>query len=438
MEEVTLCDEQKKAVDRILSFKERAIVLTGCAGSGKSTVIAHLKAHHRGRFAIAATTGRSAINVGGSTVDRLFCMDRKKWALGQWLPRSMEKCPDRVIIDEASMVGHNMAELLHTAAEEYRKQLILVGDWGQARPVEDDWPTHSKLFTGIEIIRLQECHRQTEKPYLDALNEVRKGELSESTNQLFESCEMPTPGDDHQVRLYATNLAVDEYNQQMLGKHCEESGNPPFNPLASFIDVQGKYKLREDQKEAMFKNARLIYESPLAIGCRVMVLRNGTGFINGNVQREFPIVNGDTGDLVEATAHYSDYKLSSYAKENRDALPGNKVRIKTMQVKLDRAPDLPVTISEYTVPIEDAYGKVEYQLVGFPIALAYAMTIHKSQGMTVDRVWLDMFSIQNMPEEGRHGLCYVALSRTRKLEGLKLNRWTPDLISCDPEIQTFM
>lgn len=169
-----LSQEQSDAVQQIVSTDKPVTILTGPAGCGKSTITNYLR--QGVGFCVAATTGKAAMHIDGVTVDSLFCFNRNNWKIwsDKFLEYLMSQVPDRIIIDEASMIGRNMGDVIHEVAQDYKKQLLLVGDFAQARPVKDDWITKSRLLDDYNFLRLTECHRQEEGQFLQALNRVRE------------------------------------------------------------------------------------------------------------------------------------------------------------------------------------------------------------------------------------------------------------------------
>lgn len=190
----------------------RVMVLTGKAGSGKTSIVKWLTASMPDSVVLCATTGAAALQAGGVTLDRLFGIKRQPWDFITSLTTgNMRKCPDGIIIDEASMIGERMAGLISFILKCYgEKNVILVGDWAQARPVKDAWPFRSELFRAAEFVRLTGCHRQTDAEYLDALNCVRGG----GWTPWFGRCEAPAPEGGDVIRVYATNKLADGHNRR--------------------------------------------------------------------------------------------------------------------------------------------------------------------------------------------------------------------------------
>ncbi len=427
---IPLCPEQLRAVEIIEHSGVPVIILTGQAGSGKSTIINHLR-KMRNRYTVCATTGKAAMHVDGSTVDSVFCINRTEWKIwsNSYQEKIMREIPDRIIIDEASMIGLNMANLIEEARSTFSKQIILVGDWAQARPVKDEWITGSDLLASHTVIKLMENHRQdTDKPYMDLLNKLRIGNTDEACNTLMRTRERGKPDSDADLRLYATNAKVENYNGMRFYGHVNASLCGYVKLNAEFKDerkwtTQTKTPRNQAFMDKAIEQSRLANNEPIAIGCRALITVNDP---------DGQFVNGDTGVITGIEGPIPG--LQERLRQQPKALISAHVRY--IKVKLDRT-EGEVTIYEMIRQVKEPSGDaIQHKIFGFPVVLGYACTIHKAQGMTVNRAWVDLPSIMAFPtQESRHGLAYVALSRTRTLEGLTVSRWVPETVYCDPAIK---
>lgn len=393
-----LHEEQKAAVRAIMFGGSPVTVLTGCAGSGKSTVIQFLLHHFPYMFQVAATTGRAAVNVGGVTVDSMFRMRRSNWSYDEnSLGSVMDSLPDTLIIDEASMIGKKMAEIIYVAVEMFDKRLVLVGDWAQASPVKDQWPTQdTPLFDGAHIINLRQCHRQTDRAFLDRLNKLRRGDPVDFRDLVTRE----EPSDDH-VRLTATNASANVYNDERVLKFAKESGNAPFKLDVDLVDG---YTASEQDIIKEADNFRIAHDDIFCEGCRVMLTRNA---------QSKAYVNGDTGDLISLDDEMGEMKVFLDRTESVVTIPIARFEVRRM----NRSGEF------YTL----------FALDGYPVKRGYAMTIHKSQGATIPKVWVDIASLGRMPNI--HGLAYVAMSRVPDSSGLMLNDWLTHYSHVDPSIE---
>lgn len=416
--EITPSEDQQQAIDAVLHGKSKFYRISGPAGSGKSCIISILKSL-LGAL-VTATTARAALNVGGITVDQVFCFSRFDWKIKNttWLNKIMWECPDVIIIDEASMIGKEMATIIYSVAKSYGKTIILVGDWAQAQPVKEDWPIGTPLFTEAESIKLSINHRQSDGPYLKQLNSIRMGDVSDTEmHELFNSCVADAPDDDRFVRLYAINKMADAYNIDRLNGLMLRGGFSAFETKAEFYDarVRKPFEYNSSHIGKAIEDSNLSNNEKYCIGTRVVLTANcyGDGF-----------VNSDSGEIVDI---HSDEKVTEdeYGFVN---IPKPNYFV----VKLDRNQQN-VIVRKIERQFKDGLGNPQYTVKGFPIRYGWAITIHRAQGMTVTRAYLDMDSLKYMPN--KHGLAYVGLSRTKQIEGLLLSAWRPDMVHCDPEIR---
>jgi ATP-dependent DNA helicase PIF1 len=464
---IILCPEQIEAAKQIHEFNGQCLLLTGNAGSGKSTVIRALSSRYPGKYRMSATTGRASMLIGGTTVDTLFCFSRDTWDVWSedYLFRVMENCPRRIVIDEASMIGNKMANVLGYVAKQHGRILILVGDWAQCSPVKDSWPTNNLMFQGIKIIKLKENHRQHESDFMNALNDLRDGIVSEETAKFFQSrVSVTPPNDDRYVRMYATNEMVRQYNHQRLFQLLSETGRLGCDLYCHVKDVrtpktQERSPLRMDKAVELVDSSNLANGEPIAVGARVMITRNAPVEVDSHGlpvgDREY--VNGDTGELLSIKFSSFDIVKSAFVRlfgedndEDVDSLVSwdkltpeecaEQNRLsgpQVLTVKLDRT-GKEVQLCPVICTRKNAMDKVEYEITGLPIRLGWAATIHKLQGSTVDRAWVDIGSISKFPVDGRHGLAYVALSRSRNVDGLLISNWDDKVVWADPKIKTFL
>lgn len=446
-DDIELSQEQLDAVDFLMNEDYHLGILTGQAGAGKSTVANYMmKTYGVGS---CATTGKAAVGNGSHrTVDSLFGINRSKWTIDlEVAEKNLESLPCKVVnVDEGSMSGHRMTDLLLEAAVVFDKKIVLTGDWAQAKPVKDDWITKCKGFAAAKVVKLTECHRQSDTEFVQALNCVREGD-GETSRKLFESrilVEPPkAPG---WVRMFATNREADRFNISACNEHCSKNDLEPFNLMAGWTDKRPDFLQRQyplDYKEVLRKvdEFRLSNREMLTVGAQVILTANAP-YDEQSRTREY--VNGDVGIVIDvervkrysadpdlAVASEATYSLWSEDKFDLDELRSSEIG--ALYIRLDRGPT--IRISRCFQDVHDLKGRVKYKVHGFPVKLGYAFTIHKAQGMTVDKAWVDINSIRRMPEDSRHGLAYVGVSRSRTLSGLYVSSWDPSLVVCDEEIR---
>ncbi len=430
--EITLCEEQKQAVDQIENARKPVTIVTGQAGSGKSTIINHLR-RMRTRYTVCATTGKAALNVGGATVDSVFCINRDNWTIWSMdrVTTIMRDIPDRIIIDEASMIGHAMGDLIWSIAETHMKKIILVGDWAQARPVKDDWILGSKLLGDYQYIKLMENHRQDgDQQYMNVLNKLRIGVVDAEVTEVMRSRVVGNPDDTADLRLYATNKKVEVHNRFKLYEHCMNTGNGYVKIDVTFQDLRRASTQSRSPRSQKFidqqiDNSRMGHDEPLSVGCRALITLNN---------KDVGVVNGDTGTITRIDDIFGNDLTQQLLESKGD---GCTLQVGRIHIALDRG--FTAILPRVTAEVKDPMGEIQHTLRGFPVCLGYACTIHKGQGMTVNRAWVDLDSLMHFPnQESRHGLAYVALSRTRTLQGLTLGQWIPNAVHCDPTIKSLI
>lgn len=401
----------------------RCLFVTGKAGTGKSTLLRHIRRHVLGKAVVLAPTGVAAVHVGGQTIHSFF-----RFPPQVLFPATVEKFHGgslyrklrTVIIDEISMVRADVIDamdlFLRKAGPEPGMpfggvQMIFFGDLHQLPPVvsphereafatlyESPWFFKARVFQRLrfERIQLKKIYRQKEQSFISLLNAVRTGEAEEedlgALNTRMDQAFQPGEGDPH-ITLTSTNVAADRVNLRKL--------DALSTPLALFpARIEGEF----DPKAFPTDN-------PLAlkVGAQVMFLKN---------HAEGLWVNGTLG-LV--------------ASHNPDEV----------WVDIPARPEGPVRVERamwesVRYALDPATGAVVPKPVGrftqFPLKAAWAMTIHKSQGKTFDRVIIDM-------GQGAfaHGQSYVALSRCTTLEGITLRRPLSgrDLL-LDPDVGEFL
>lgn len=380
--------------------------ITGKAGTGKSTLLRYFLETTSKEFVVVAPTGIAAINVGGTTIHRLF-------SFPSWVDigfvHSRDYHPDKdlisqlevLIIDEVSMVRADLFDTMEAALRRFGPkrglpfggvQIILVGDPFQLPPIvlegeetffRGRYPTpyffsaDSFRDFNFELIELTRIYRQSDDQFIDVLNAIRVGEANDTVLELLNKKFDPNfepPVDEFWVTLTTTNAMAERQNLLELQKIDSE-------PVTSIAEIFGEI----DEKD--FPTARNL---EFKVGAQIMLLNNDPGD---------QWVNGSMGVIEDVTTN-PDLQVS--------------VRIS--------ATNKVVNLNPYTwevlKPIVDG-SRIRTQVVGtfrqFPFKLSWAITIHKSQGQTLDKVIVSL---------GRgtfaEGQLYVALSRCTSLDGLKL------------------
>jgi hypothetical protein len=432
---IQLSDEQKRAVDRVIEMARARrggiIFLTGQAGTGKSVVVRAVR--DALSCVVVAPTGLAAVNVQGATIHSTFKLKvgpLTRGAVGP-LPREKRWVFDRadvIVIDEISMVRADLMDAISWVLQKTYdnrlpfggKLLLVVGDMWQLEPVVADegsrdlikkkyaspfWfdahclggraPEEILLDVdepgAIERIELTQVFRQTGNPeFLDALNFVRVGDPAglEFFNRRAGIDPVAAP-----VALCYTNSKCDAVNSRRL---LELNGEE----FVYTADVQGDFKEQDCPVPG-----RLVLKIGAQVMCAKNIVTDGLGMIN----------NGAIGEVVQCRPDRVLVEL----RDGREVWVGHETWDRT----------------SYAYDLKE--DRVTERIVGamsqIPLKLAWAATVHKSQGQT-----LDAATIEAEMGSFAHGQLYVALSRVRSIDGLYLRRrLAPDDLVVHPRIRQF-
>ena len=382
------------------------VFITGPAGSGKTYVlneyIKYLKEHDV-PIGITASTGIAATHMGGVTIhswsgigvkDRLTLQDIEEITEKSYI-KSKVQAAKVLIIDEVSMLHHFRLDLINRVLKHVRRsnepfgglQVILCGDFFQLPPVsrmgepEASFVYNSQAWKEGKFVvcYLHENFRQGDDPILNILNEIRTGEVGDESREQLRSryisnIERTEQDLDYEsTRLYTHNIDVDKINEIELNK-------VQANEFVYEMSTRGKKPLVEMLKKSCLAPEFL----RLRKGARVMCVKN-------NFEKGY--VNGTLG-VVVSCAPDSDPVIRSAPTPD---FPEGKL----------------LTIEKTTWKIEDN-SKLLAELSQYPLRLAWAITVHKSQGMSLDSVAVDLSKVFES------GMGYVALSRVRTLSGLSI------------------
>lgn len=396
----------------LLANDKRPIFVTGKAGTGKSTLLQYFREHTTKQLAVVAPTGVAAVNVRGQTIHSFFrfrpditleAVDKIRLRRAD---RELFQALEAIVIDEVSMVRADLLDCVDRFLKRFGRdprrpfggiQMIFVGDLYQLPPIvkreEDemfrgvyDSPFFfsAKSFQQLEVlfIDLERIYRQHDEEFIGLLGAIRNNTVNLGyLQQLNQRCrpDFEPPAEDFYVYLATTNRVVDEINAQHLaqleGKACRFAGR-----------VEGDF-----EKKSLPTHQNL----ELKIGAQVMLLNNDP---------EGRWVNGSIGKV---SAIHDDLTSTPVVEVELDN--GQTVEVTPFQWEMYR-----FFLNEVTKNIEsESVGA----FVQYPLRLAWALTIHKSQGKTFSKVIVDIGS-----GAFSHGQTYVALSRCTTFEGLVLRR----------------
>jgi ATP-dependent DNA helicase PIF1 len=415
--DLTLSAEQAAVFDAIETTREN-IFVTGRAGTGKSTLLNHLSWNTSKQVVICAPTGVAALNVGGQTIHSLF-----RLPIGVIADHQIDQVPelrkllntiDTLVIDEVSMVNADLLDAIDRSLRQARQrpreafggvQVVLFGDPYQLAPVPGDaderayfqdqyrsmWFFDAKVWeeTDLRIYELTVIHRQHEDEFKHMLNAVRHGRVTaEIAGRLNETGARPAPTDGA-ITLATTNSTVTRINATALARL-------PGRSMTAKAQITGEFGGRAFPADDALE---------LKQGAQVMFLRNDAEqrWVNGSIGTVTRIdttvwveVDGETHSVVPTIWEKYRYTYSAATKSLKKDI-----------------------VAEFTQ---------------FPLRLAWAVTIHKSQGKTYSRAIVDLGSRSFAP-----GQTYVALSRISALEGLYMTRpLRPADIIVDTNVQRFM
>jgi ATP-dependent exoDNAse (exonuclease V) alpha subunit len=396
------------------------VFLTGEPGAGKTHTInqyiAYLKKHSID-YAVTASTGIAATHIGGSTIhswtgigirDTLTKYDLDKIASSEYLSKRIRKAKV-LIIDEISMLSPGTLDMVDAVCREVRQssepfgsmQVVLVGDFFQLPPVIKPKPEDKQLALIKKgnlkfayesnawkrlipiVCYITEQYRQDDESFLDLLVSIRRGDVEEEhfeylKTRFIERTEMP----DEVTKLYTHNVNVDKVNEDELNKLDE---------------AEVKFEMKSSGQAALVTGLKKGCLSP-----ETLVLKKGAVVMctKNNIKENY--MNGTLGTVIAFDA-FSNYPIIETKK-------GKKI-----------------TITPADWSIEDN-GKVKATITQVPLRLAWAITVHKSQGMTMDSAIMDLSTVFE------YGQGYVALSRVRRLDGLYLLGCNPKALSVHPEV----
>lgn len=392
------------------------VCITGAAGTGKSFLLKMIKDHFP-NIHVTASTGVAAVNVGGVTIHSwagigkgaLPASEIVKFIYsgpGTKIRRQIRKAKI-LAIDEISMISASVLNLLDQVFKDVRQndltfggiQMVLIGDFFQLPPVSQDGNVDFCFLADawqngdFKMFELTEVFRQSDIRFIQLLNNIRHAALNEEDIQLLQHRQAIDLVDDISPTMLAThNYQADKINIEELNKITNEE------EVTFKMSEEGKEKAIEFLK----KNCLAQAELTLKRGAQVMMLKNTLqkqGIINGSIgivtgftKNKFPIVKFHNGEVCMITPE--EWSTEVF----------NETTLET----------------EITGSIKQ-----------IPLALAWAITIHKSQGMTLDSVLCDLSKVF------AEGQAYVALSRVKSLDGLYIRGFKPSLLRVNSQVREF-
>ena len=419
MAQQTFTNQKLDFVEELVLYTDSHIFLTGKAGTGKTTFLKNLPLKTYKRMVVVAPTGVAAINAGGQTIHSFFQLPfgpqlpenalgkafNAKSVAAQYQKLNKKKINlmrslDLLIIDEISMVRADVLDAIDAVLRRVRRspkpfgglQLLIIGDLHQLAPVAkpEEWEVlspyyNTPYFFGSQVLKkapyvcveLEHIYRQHDDDFISLLNKVRNNQMDADCVRVLNSRFKPSfvPKDEEgYITLTTHNYQADQINESKLAAIKEK-------PLIFKAEVRGTFP------ENTYPTKE---ELELKVGAQVM-------FVKNDPTPEKAFFNGKIGRLVG----YDE-------KEGTVTVLSDGERITVPKLKWQNM--------EYTINAENQ--DIEEKEIGsftqIPLRLAWAVTIHKSQGLTFDKVIVDA------GQAFAHGQVYVALSRCTSLEGLVL------------------
>lgn len=432
-EELDLDNPEFQQVFDLIENTSASVFMTGKAGTGKSTFLRYITAHTRKKHVVLAPTGIAAVNVGGQTIHSFFHVPLKPLLPDdpEFSPRRLEKRMrypkdlqllirnlELIIIDEISMVRADLIDFIDKILRHYSrrpyepfggKQLLMVGDIFQLEPVVTSdsrdilrrayrnfhfFGAHVFAEAQLVPIELRKVYRQSDPTFISLLDRVRSGQPSEADinliNARFRDPDEDTAADgEFSMTIASRRHIVDSINAE----HLDALTTPSFSFEA---------RIQDDFPETSYPTEKVL---TLKEGAQVVFVRN-------DPERRW--VNGSLGKVTFLNQETLKITLED----------GNEYEIEP-EVWAN-------TVYTYDEKENTVKEEVKGTFSQFPIRLAWALTVHKSQGLTFRRLNIDIRGAFTS------GQTYVALSRARSLEGIALaSRISRRDIFVSPEVANF-
>lgn len=410
-------NEQAQLAWDIIETTNTNLFLTGKAGTGKTTFLRRLKEESSKRIVVVAPTGIAAINAEGVTIhsffqlsfapfipDAQYKLKEQQYRFSKQKIRVIQSI-DTLVIDEISMVRADLLDAVDSVLRRFRKnqlpfggvQMVMIGDLGQLAPVakDDEWQMLSRYYdtpyffssialksTRYAIVELKTVYRQSDSHFVELLNRVRDNRADDKVLAALNSRYIP----NFQPRVEEGYIRLTTHNYQAQQENERQLALLPGKPYTYEASISGKYP------EMLFPTEQIL---TLKEGAQVMFVKN-----DSSADKAF--YNGMIGTVTEINE-------KNFFVRTKDT--GVVIKVEPEQWENTRY-EIDERTNEITEEIDGTFKQ-------FPVKPAWAITVHKSQGLTFDRAIIDV------QRAFTHGQTYVALSRCRTLEGLVLSAPLP-------------
>ena len=406
-------NDQLKEITSFFENSSKNLFITGKAGTGKSSLIRHIKKNTKKNIVLLAPTAIAALNINAKTIHSFFNFPFhiiSKTDIKKHFNKRLINKIDTMLIDEASMLRPDIIDAIDLTLQVTREnkesfggiQMIIVGDLFQLPPVitNDEVEIMNKLYpdgnfffnsnvfqnTNFLKFELTEVFRQEDQRLIDLLDKARSASL-----------------DDHDLLEFNKRLVDDDWipPEEVLTLSTNNHKVNSINAM-NLKNIDSREYVYHAEIEGKYNTAPVDAELKIKVGAQVMLVKNGENWVNGTLA----IVDDLTKDSIHIKIKDEIYKLE---KEKWEKF-------------------------EYKISNNKIIPSVSATFIQYPLKLAWAATIHKCQGQTFDKVMIDM-------DHGAfaHGQTYVALSRVVSLDGLFLRKSlkNEDFIF-NPVIKTFL
>jgi ATP-dependent DNA helicase PIF1 len=422
--------EQRAAFDAVV--RGESILLGGSAGTGKSFTLQRIMkwANAIGRFAQqTAMTGTAALLVNGRTLHSFLGIGLAKGTADylaqqaitkkQPLPRTLRRL-GLLLIDEVSMLDANLCDKISEYLKILRKnslpfggvQIVFSGDFYQIPPVNGKFAFHSFAWKDLAPAKhfLKTLVRQADdEEFQGMLERLKKGVCNFDDFELLANCRGTTFDDGIEpTRLYSLNRDVDAINRGELSRLLTER---PFMKTKTYMPMFDRCLPSQVGRAAKWAAASGIGEGvELAVGAQVVVTKNIEPTGEVTVTR---LVNGSRGVVLEL------------GEQSVFMMLRNGIKVEVPYVCVEDSPE--------DEDPEKSNGKSKLCVRMMPLKLAWALTTHKAQGMTLDAIEVDLGA-----SVFEYGQAYTALSRARTLDSVKVVAVSPKAFKCHPDVLAFM